>query len=166
MASRKSKTPYSERTDLDKLESNWNKVSGFMGREEWSAAITRAATAAEIAANIAVRHELQHQRGLEATFVDHLLIWANGLAGKLDKLLRPLHTTKEKQAVFKALKKQAERINTQRNLVAHSGHFMNKKEAEEVVELSRNFIENLIAPYHLGYELPKSKTSSKIKARL
>ncbi|TBB09806.1 hypothetical protein ELH50_01150 [Rhizobium ruizarguesonis] len=165
MASRKSKKPYAERPDLDKLESNWKKVSGFISRGEWSAAITRAATAAEIAANIAVRHELQEYR-LESGFVDHLLIWANGLAGKLDKILRPLHTTKEKQAVFRALKKQAERINSQRNLVVHSGHFMNKKEAEEVLELSQSFIENLLAPYHPSYELPKTNASRKAKVPL
>ncbi len=150
----KSKAPYAERADIEKLESNWRKVGGFMTRGEWSAAITRAATAAEIAANIAVRQELQQQRGLESRFVDHLLIWANGLAGKLDKLLRPLHTSKEKREIFNGLKKQAERINAQRNLVAHSGHFMNEKEATEILALSRIFIENLIAPYHHGYKLP------------
>ena len=85
--------PYSERTDIERLESSWKKLQGLLDRDEWSAAITRAATAAEIAANIAVRHELQEKRQLEPEFVDHLLRWANGLAGKLDKLLRPLHTT-------------------------------------------------------------------------
>lgn len=122
-----------------------------MQRNEWSAAITRAATAAEIAANIAVRHELQEQRQIEASFVDHLLKWANGLAGKLDKLLRPLHTTKARQKAFKSLQKKAQKINDQRNLVVHSGNFMNKKEAEEVVALAREFIEQIVGTYNKGF---------------
>ena len=124
-----------------------------MKREEWSGAITRAATAAEIAANIAVRHELQEQRQLEAAFVDHLLKWANGLTGKLDKILRPLHTTKAKQTILKSLQKKAQKINDQRNLVVHSGHFMNQDEAKEVVALAKEFIEQLVGPYHKGFKL-------------
>jgi hypothetical protein len=153
-SSKNSRKPYSERSDIEKLKSNWKKVGGFITRKEWSAAITRAATAAEIAANIAIRHELQEQRRLEESFVDHLLIWANGLAGKLDKLLRPLHTTEEKKKVFKSLKKQAEKINAQRNLVAHSGNFMNEGEATEIVTLSEEFIKQIIAPYHPEFSLP------------
>lgn len=145
--------PYSERTDIERLRSNWKKLSGLMQRNEWSAAITRAATAAEIAANIVVRHELQEQRQLEASFVDHLLKRANGLSGKLNKLLHPLHTTKAKQKVFKSLQKKAKKINDQRNLVVHSGHFMNQEEAKEVVSLAKEFIEQLVGPYHKGFKL-------------
>jgi hypothetical protein len=92
--------PYAQRTDIERLHSSWKKLDGLMKRREWSAAITRAATAAEIAANIAVRKELQEKRKLEASFVDHLLKWANGLAGKLDKLLRPLQTTAQRKKLF------------------------------------------------------------------
>ncbi len=46
---------YKKLTDLKKLQKQWHKLSGLHTREEWSAAIVRAATAAEIAANIAVR---------------------------------------------------------------------------------------------------------------
>ena len=145
--------PYSERTDIERLQSSWKKLAGLMKRNEWSAAITRAATAAEIAANIAVRHELQEQRQLEVAFVDHLLRWANGLAGKLDKLLRPLHTTKTRQAIVKSLRKKALKINDQRNLVVHSGNFMNQEEAEEVVALAKEFIEQLVRTYHKGFKL-------------
>jgi hypothetical protein len=51
--------PYADRTDVERLQSTWRKLSGLMNRKEWSSAVTRAATAAEIAANIAIRHELQ-----------------------------------------------------------------------------------------------------------
>jgi hypothetical protein len=153
---KRTQKPYSERTDIERLESSWRKLQGLMDREEWSAAITRAATAAEIAANIAVRHELQEQRQLESSFVDHLLKWANGLAGKIDKLLRPLHTTKDRQKVFQSLKKKAQTINDQRNLVVHSGNFMNQKEAEEVTALAKEFIEEIVGAYHKDYKLGQS----------
>lgn len=144
---------YSERTDIERLQSSWKKLTGLMKRNEWSAAITRAATAAEIAANIAVRHELQEQRNLEAPFVDHLLKWANGLDGKLGKLLSPLHTTKERQKIFKSLRKKAEKINDQRNIVVHSGNFMNEEEAKEVVALAKEFIEEIVGSYHENFKL-------------
>jgi hypothetical protein len=48
----KSKKPYDERSDLEKLRSQWTKLSGLHLRDEPSAAIVRCATAAEIAANL------------------------------------------------------------------------------------------------------------------
>ena len=145
--------PYAERTDIERLRSSWKKLSGLMKRGEWSGAIIRAATAAEIAANIAVRQELCEQRKLEASFVDHLLKWANGLAGKLDKLLRPLHTTAARKKPFTSLRKRAQKINDQRNLVVHSGHFMNENEAKEIVALAKDLIEELVGAYHAGFKL-------------
>lgn len=49
--------PYEKLSDLEKLQKQWHKLSGLNTREEWSAAIVRAATAAELAANFAVRNE-------------------------------------------------------------------------------------------------------------
>lgn len=152
--------PYKDRDDLEKLTDSWRKFNGLMNRKEWSAAITRAATAAEIAANIAVRHELQTQRKLEPEFVDALLIWANGLSGKLQRLLRPLHSTEERQQTFKSLKKKAEKINELRNQVVHSGNFMNSDEAEEVRTLSKQFIEELVGIYHEGFKLNNTSSES------
>ncbi|OYV51952.1 MAG: hypothetical protein B7X10_00385, partial [Burkholderiales bacterium 21-58-4] len=79
--------PYEQRTDLEKIESQWHKLSGLHSREEWSAAIVRAATAAELAANFAIRREYQSKSTLSAAFVDTQLKWANGIAGKIDRLL-------------------------------------------------------------------------------
>lgn len=57
----KRKKPYDERSDLEKLQSQWNKLSGLHLRDEPSAAIVRCSTAAEIAANYAIRHEWARQ---------------------------------------------------------------------------------------------------------
>ena len=153
MGSRKMK-PYSDRTDLEKLEACWGKFNGFMDREEWSAAITRAATATEIATNIAIRHELQEQRSLEAKFVDNLLIWANGIVGKLAKILRPLYSlTGEHSKTLKLLEKKSQKINDRRNEIVHSGNYMNQTEAEEIKLLAKDFIEGLVGIYHKDFKL-------------
>lgn len=62
--------PYKERTDLEKIASQWNKLSGFHSRQEWSAAVVRAATAAEIAANYAIRKEFAKRTDFKDEFVD------------------------------------------------------------------------------------------------
>lgn len=99
------KEPYADRTDLEKVQSQWHKLSGLHTREEWSAAIVRAATATEISANYAIRCEFATQSQLPAHFVDSTLRWANGLAGKVEKLLLPLTKASiEKHAKIKQLR--------------------------------------------------------------
>src|SRR5467141_3189302 len=94
------KKTYEQRTDLEKCRSQWHKLRGLHSREEWSAAIVRAATAAEIAANYAIRREFASQSNLSASFVDSLLRWGNGLKGKIDHLLVPVvMETKKKKAL-------------------------------------------------------------------
>jgi hypothetical protein len=70
---------YEDRTDIETLKSQWHKPSGLHTREEWSAAIVRAATAAEVAANFLVRVEFARSQS-EPEFVGNLLLWINGLA--------------------------------------------------------------------------------------
>jgi len=53
--------PYEERTDLEKCQSQWTKLQGLHSLEKWSAAIVRAATAAEFAADFAIRSEFTDQ---------------------------------------------------------------------------------------------------------
>ena len=62
--------PYEDRTDLGKCQSQWRKLQGLHSRAEWSMAIVRAATAAEIAANYAIRAEFNEQSELPKEFVD------------------------------------------------------------------------------------------------
>lgn len=149
---------YEELSDLHKLQKQWHKLSGLHTREEWSAAIVRAATAAEIAANYAVRKEFEAQSNLDSKFVDSLLRWANGLAGKLDKLLTPLTATdKQKHKAIKALSKSAAEINKKRNAVAHQGEFSNKQEAIAVIQNTYEFITTLVQLYDRDFALKSRK---------
>ncbi len=84
------KKPYDERTDKEKIRSNWTKTCGLYLRGEHSMAVIRAATAVELAANLVVREELENNQKLPKEFVDSLMKWANGLVGKLNRLIIPI----------------------------------------------------------------------------
>lgn len=148
-----SKKSYDQRTDLEKIQSQWNKLRGLHSREEWSAAIVRAATAAEIAANFAIRREFEQRSQFDGQFVNSLLRWANGLDGKINRLLLPLFAGRQGHNVFQKMKKGAEDINRKRNAIAHQGEFCNIGESKDIVEKARIFIENVVGLYEPGFKL-------------
>jgi hypothetical protein len=151
------KTPYQERTDLQKIQSQWHKLTGLHSREEWSAAIVRAATAAELAANFAIRNEFESRSKFDAKFVDTLLRWANGLAGKTDHLLIPLSVGKKQHKTIKKLKAVSGQINGKRNSIAHQGEFCNEDEAKAAIQQARTFIETLVQVYEPTFVLKDQK---------
>ena len=148
------KKKYEDLTDLEKLQKQWHKLSGLHTSEEWSAAIVRAATAAEIAANFAVRKEFENKSGLDSTFVNSQLRWANGLAAKIRHLLIPFsENEKAKIITMKNLKVLAQTINSKRNAIAHQGEFCNEGEAKKAIEKSREFITTLVGMYEPEFVL-------------
>ncbi|MBX5086731.1 hypothetical protein HJB56_28820 [Rhizobium lentis] len=155
-----SKKPYNERSDLEKLRSQWNKLSGLHLRDEPSAAIVRCATAAEIAANYAIRTEWARQTQFDAAIVDQFLRWANGLHGKVTRLFVPIyfaHPAKSK--VGKDLVKSAEKINAVRNAVVHQGEFSNAKEAEAAIVEAKTFINLIVGLSNPGFDIADKATS-------
>lgn len=148
---------YEEKSDLEKIESQWRKLSGLHTREEWSAAIVRAATAAEIAANLVIRREFKTRSQFDARFVDTLLRWANGLRGKIDKLLLPLFLGRKEHASLKKLRRMAESINRVRNEIVHQGIFCNSKEARVAIIHAQSFIEALVRLHHPHFTLKEKK---------
>lgn len=154
--------PYQELTDIEKLQKQWHKLSGLHSREEWSAAIVRAATAAELAANHAIRAEFVARSQFDAAFVDSLLKWANGLSGKLRNLLGPLVATDPaKRRDVVALQTLADRVNAKRNAIAHQGEFCNEQEAKEAIDNARNFIIGLVTLYEPQFKLRDRGTTKK-----
>ncbi|MEP4546979.1 MAG: hypothetical protein ABJ000_12430 [Saccharospirillum sp.] len=139
------KKPYDERTDDEKLLSNWKKAVGLFEREDWSASIMRVATSSEIASNIYVRHYLQERHGLPGDFVNSLLKSANGMAGKLRQLITPAAKSLGKWDEIKSIQQKIDSINTHRNEVAHAGKFKNRKDARVVVEHAIEVI-GILAP--------------------
>lgn len=150
MAKRK---PYKDRSDLEKIQSQWVKLTGLHDRTDWSAAVVRAATATEITVNFAIRREFAARSQLDALFVDSLLKWANGLTGKLDKLLLPLlYGTKNRKAV-KSLCKIARDINKHRNGIVHSGEFCSEEQATKIINECRKFVVGLVNTYEPDFAL-------------
>jgi hypothetical protein len=148
-----SKKNYQQRNNVEKIQSQWHKLTGLHSREEWSAAVVRAATAAEIAANFAVRQEFKARSKFEGDFVNSLLRWANGLDGKLNRLLLPMTDGRRVNKILSSIKKDAERVNRKRNAISHQGEFCNVSESKEAIESARNFIEAVVRIYEPGFTL-------------
>lgn len=160
------KKPYNERSDLEKLQSQWTKLSGLHLRDEPSAAIVRCATAAEIAANYAIRTEWSKQTQFDAVIVDQFLRWANGLSLKISRLFVPIYFARPgKSPVGKALIKSAEKINSVRNAVVHQGSFSSAEEAGEIIAEAKTFINTIVGlslpNFDIGAQVSPARESSR-----
>jgi len=153
--------PYSKRSDIDKIKSNWKKTKGLCNRKEWSGTIMRAATTAEIATNLAIREELQISRNLDTDFIDSLLLWANGIQGKFDRLLLPITKGTSRNKRFNRILKKVKEINKERNSIAHSGQFKNEKTARRIIVESKDIIETLVGEYKRAFNLTDIKKRRK-----
>ncbi len=154
---RTKKQSYWQKTDTERIQAQWHKLTGLHSREEWSAAIVRSATAAEIAANFAVRQEFASKSSFDSDFVDTLLLWANGLDGKMNRLLLPLTKGRKRQKTLASVKNDAEEVNKKRNSIVHRGEFCNEKESKVVIEKARNFIETVVGIYEPSFKLKDQK---------
>ncbi len=150
------KKPYSERTDRQKIDAQWKKTIGFLERGEWSSAIVRAATAAEIAANHYIREELQVKRKLEVNLVDSLLKWANGVDGKFRNLILPLSRENGTEKNIKALKKKVESLNAVRNSIVHQGQFKKESTARAAADQAKEVILGLVREHKPRFSLKKA----------
>lgn len=137
------KIPYDERTDDQKLATNWNKARKQYGRKDWSASVTRVATSAEIAANIYIRQFLITEYNLPSIFVDALLRSANGLDGKFNRLVKPAAEHRGTWNNLKLLHRKIEALHKYRNNVVHSGGLIKKSEAKAAFAYSLAIIQAL-----------------------
>lgn len=154
MGKKKPKIPYDERSDDEKLESNWKKAKAQFHREDWSASVLRAATAVEISANIYIRRFLIDGYDLPNTFVDALLMSANGIDGKFKRLVRPAAEVEGTWKEISKIQKKIEGINKQRNGVAHAGKFKNRPDAKAVFQNALEAIRTLAPNEAKKLELP------------
>jgi hypothetical protein len=160
MAKKKKRKPYSQRSEIEKIRSQWRKIKGLHNEKQASAAVMRAATAAELAANFAIRKEFSSRSQFDAVFVDKLLRWANGLDGKMSRLIMPLFESKAERDVIRSLKAVADRINRERNGIAHQGEFRTGQEARIIIEEARHFTETLVRIYRPNFGLSQIKKST------
>jgi hypothetical protein len=151
---KRTNVPYEDRSDPDKLYSNWTKTAGLLKRGEYSLAVVRAATCIELTANIVVRRKLVDGAHLPLSFVDSLLMLANGLRNKIQKLIQPMYKGTAHEKALASLAKEILKINTNRNLIVHSGQFRNKKTAEELVTKSEQTIREMLQICQAGEVFP------------
>jgi hypothetical protein len=158
----KSQEEYRDLPDLKKLHKQWHKLSGLHSRAEWSAAVVRAATAAEIAANFALRREFAERNEFDDGFIDSLFLWANGLNGKIKNLLLPLNPrgTPRHPAIL-ILQKLATEINRTRNEIVHGGNFCSEDIAVDTIEQARSFIVTLVQFYEPDFALRERDNGTK-----
>ena len=152
------KQDYDKRSDVEKIESQWTKLSGLHTRAEWSAAVVRAATAAELAANLAIRREVAARSKFDGAFVDKLLKWANGLTGKLDKLLLPMLEGQDKRVAIVKLCNLARKVNNKRNDITHRGVFCSQKEATAQIANCKKFVVGVVRHYVADFDLHEKQS--------
>lgn len=127
------KKPYSDRSLEEKITSNWTKTLSLFTRGEYSTVVIRAATSIELSSNLLIKAEFHQNRGLPEEFVESLMMWANGLMGKVDRLLLPIFKGTEKEKKLKEIKTRSKDINDERNNVVHRGQFKAKKTATRII---------------------------------
>ena len=156
MGKSNSPKPYDERTDHEKLHSSWKKARAQFNREDWSAAITRVATSAEIATNIYVRRYFVDECELPLALVDRLLKDANGILGKYLRLVQPIALQRGTWTEIKKIQKpHIGPLNEYRNDVVHSGRFMNRGETLEVFSHGLAIVKALAPVEANGLDIPK-----------
>jgi hypothetical protein len=120
----------------------------------------RCATAAEIAANYAIRYEWSRQTEFAPEVVDQFLLWANGLKGKIERLFVPTYSHPNKRKIGKKLIALARKINQVRNAVVHQGAFSNAKEAKTIIAEEKTFIDTIVGLSIPNFDIkdrPRSK---------
>ncbi len=154
------KKSYTNRTDIEKITSNWRKTLRLFERGEWSTVVIRSVTSIELSANFVIRKELIENHNLKKEFVDIQLKKANGVKGKFDKLLLPFFEDTPFYKELKGLEKKVSKINEVRNGIVHSGQFKIKKTAEHIMKECQEIIHILVRKYEPSFTLKDSPTWS------
>ena len=97
-------------------------------------------------------------------FVDHLLRWANGLKGKLDKLAKPLFEKCFLKTDYTTLRENVDAINVERNSVAHQGIVKTRKVAREIISKTDQAIKTLFNSYEAYEKANPNPTQERLKS--
>jgi hypothetical protein len=79
--------------------------------------------------------------------------WANGLQGKMDKLILPIVKNSPRNKPFKRLAKTIREVNKERNGVVHRGEFRGRKIARLTLEKVRQIVLALVTLYEPRFDL-------------
>ena len=153
------RTPYSKASYDEKVARNWNKALKLYDRGEYSVAVLRCGTCVELAINFAVRQELVVERDLPLPFVDKLLKSANGLRNKYQNIFLPIMDEwQEHDALKKLWRSHIEKINRERNAIAHSGEFRSQSVAREVIKNTHHVLQEIMELYEHNAKIKAVET--------
>lgn len=153
MGDKRRRIPYEGRSEEEKLRSNWKKATGLFERKDWSAAIVRASTSVELAANIYIRRFMSDYK-VPRAFIDSLLLNANGINGKYQRLVKPAAQVHGQSQDFSIVGRKIQGINQHRNAVVHSGKFKSERDATMVFTNSLEVIARFAPTAAVGLDLP------------
>jgi len=148
------KTPYEKRNDEERLITSWRKALKQFERADWSSSAVRVATAAEIAANIYIRHFFTENHSLPPSISDSLLRSANGLTGKMRMLIRPIAESEGTWQTLKSIEVPLRQVGDPRNKVLHSGDLLGRDDARSVFRAGKTVINALVPRLGPPLELP------------
>jgi len=153
------RTPYSKAPDDEKVRRNWNKANGLYKRGEYSVAVLRCGICIELAVNFAIRQELVIEHNLPLSFVDKLLKSANGLRNKYYNIYLPIMIEWQEYNELKDLwNNHIDKINKERNTIAHSGEFRSRTLAIRVMEHTYEALQSIMDLYEHNAKIKKFKT--------
>ena len=156
--SQSERIPYSKAGDDEKVSRNWNKTRRLFSRGEYSVAVIRCGTCVELAVNFAIRQELVVKRELPLPFVNRLLMSANGLRNKYLNLFLPImEEYQEHDELKRRWKNQIEKINKERNAVAHCGEFRSESVARSILGKTYEALRGIMDLYDHKAEIKEIK---------
>lgn len=107
-----------------------------------------------------MRKFLIGEHGLPSSYVDALLISANGLDGKYKRLIKPAAEFKNTWNSVKSLQKKIQALHDHRNGVVHAGKFKLKSEARAAFEHGLAIIKELAPDESTKLQVPAKNDDS------
>lgn len=149
-------TDYRDRSDVEKLQTQWIKASGLLKREDWSAAVVRMSTAMELAANLAVIEELTRRPDVTKPTPDRVP-WLY-MENKFETLLNLL--PEAQREIVANLKPSVIAAYNKRNDIVHRGEFCAKEEAHLHAATCAQFVPAVVRFRRVDFVLSREAKNS------
>jgi hypothetical protein len=147
--------PYVDRTDEEKLQTQWIKANGLLQRRDWSAATVRIATAMEMSANITLS-EVFVRAGRSRRNLKEALKWS--LNGKLSEIEH--HVGEHHRSRIQAVTPRVLATYRKRNRIVHQGEFCDPQETAEHTSTAMSLIQILMPIYRPTFTLSRDAAAS------
>lgn len=155
--------PYEQRTNAEKVETNWIKTRGLFDREDWSLAIVRAAICLELAADLAVYVILFEQ--YETAKIKSLLRACRGINKKFKNYILPSAVGTDLEQATQSLFDRASEVSRERNRICHGGTFLNDAEATAHLATAHGVLVPLVRRYEPDFTLAAIVESRRLRTR-